>query len=200
MPKKHPFVFLKRGKDAAENVAIVREALAAAGIDPDSLRAQVMVRTNETRLAMSRAWYEASPIGKKNLANFRTPYAEHEFSVGERIMFLRNLNNEYTPRGSKFKVCKVMNGMSGKIAEIFDEDTENPDAPPSQVADTRARKHPRFRRWMHVEPGNVNVLLDSYGKNRIARIPPVTIDKMQGLEADYSVVVLVKVSLQFCKI
>jgi hypothetical protein len=50
----HPFVFLERGKNARENVDIIRKALTAAGIDPDSTRSQIMVHTNETRIEISK--------------------------------------------------------------------------------------------------------------------------------------------------
>lgn len=190
---KHPVVFLQRGSSAAENVRIIRDALRAAGVDPDSGRAQIMVRTNETRVAVARCWYEASEIGQKALASGR-PYDEHEFSVGERVMFLRNANAQYRPRGSMFTSSKFMNGTCGTIAEIFDEILDNEKKlPPRQVRDTRERKQDAsLRRWMRLEPGDLHVLLDNYGKQKITRVPPVTIDKMQGLEADYAVVLLVK--------
>jgi hypothetical protein len=187
---RHPFVFLRRGTTAAENASVIRNALTAAGIDPDSTRAQVMVRTNETRVELSRAWYELGPAG---LAT-GWQYAEHEFAAGGRVMFLRNANREYKPRGgSQFVSSRVMNGTCGTIVDIFDDDSERPEDPPVHVADTRVRRAlPSFRRWLRVSPCDLTVLLDDYGKQKIARVPPVTIDKMQGLEVDYSVVLLVK--------
>lgn len=197
----HPFVFLRRGAGAAEDAAIIRAALDAAGIDPDSARAQIMVRTNHTRAQLARAWYELSPIGRAALAAGRH-YDEREFSVGERVMFLRNSNHEYTPRYSAFKASRVMNGTCATITEIFDEEESAgagddrdspPPPPPDQVTDTRARKRkPLMRRWIRAQPGDLTIPLDSYGRASVTRVPPVTIDKMQGLEADYSVVLLVK--------
>ena len=185
-----PFVFLRRGKDAAENVGIIRAALEKAGVDPDRSgnRAQVMVGTNEERREMSMHWWmcqsrrrreekkdavdaaavkeaaslfgedeaaAAEPAAKKprggdDADGDAREYAEHEFSVGERVMFLRNQKYEYTPRGSKFTVGRVMNGTCGTIAEIFDEPQKGGDEVVI-VHDTRdVKADATARRWMKV--------------------------------------------------
>ena len=43
---------------------------------------------------------------------------------------------------------------------------------------------------MQIQPGDTCVCLDHYGREKIARVPPVTFDKMQGQEAEIAVVVL----------
>jgi hypothetical protein len=188
----HPFVFLRRGNGARENVAIIRAALKAAKIDPDSNSVQVLVHRKDTRVEMARAWYEASPNGAKAAAK-GLRYDEHEFSLGDRVMFLRNNNHKYIPRKSKLTADLFMNGTVGTIKDIFDEDPSAPEAPHVQVSDTRERKRdPAYRRWIRIEPGNLLVLLDRYGKRWMTRVPPVTDKKMHGLEVDWAVLVLLK--------
>lgn len=192
-----PFVFLRRGKDAKETVKVIRDALKAAGIDPDSPLVQVMVHTNEERTRLMKAWYEASPFAAKHA------YVENAFLVGERIMFLENNNSAHKPRDSRLVSDIVMNGTTGIVTKIFDEwpsaSEWEPDNPPrthevQHTADLRTQG--TIRRWIQVktEDDDILVLLDRYGAQNINRIPPVTTAKMEGQEVKYSVVVLLRVS------
>jgi RecA/RadA recombinase len=186
----HPFVFMQRGETALDNALRMRNALAKAGVDPDSPRVHVIVWRNDTRIELARAWYELSVIGQTAMKAGR-PYAEHEFSVGERVMFLRNKNVAFKPGKSKFKTAKIKNGACKTIVEIFDEFGE--DGEVTKVVDTRVPKKKQLaRRWLRLDPGNLTICLDYYGKQNITRIPPATGDKLQGLEAEYCVVLLLR--------
>jgi hypothetical protein len=193
----HPFVFLRRGNNATENVAIIRTALMARGVDPDAPgRSQVMVYLNATRTEIAKAWFDATELGRAATRR----YEEHEFSIGERVMFLRNANVRYRPKKhARTPPCgQIMNGTCAVIREIFDHDFESDTT--VSLSDTRdwhaIHTHRAFwRRWLRAETidgMDLFVPLDSYPRTYITRVPPVTIDKMQGQEADYAVVLLVK--------
>jgi hypothetical protein len=100
----HPFVFVKRGSNAKEDVEIIRRTLEKSGIaDPDSsMDWQVMVDTNEMRFAMAAEWFRTSKVRLlAREANIR--YDDSTLFVGERVMFMKNCNKKYCPQDADEK-------------------------------------------------------------------------------------------------
>jgi ATP-dependent exoDNAse (exonuclease V) alpha subunit len=184
----HPFIFLPRGKTDEETVATIKSALVDANVDPDSHDFQVMLHTNAQRKSVMQAWYTTSKFAKLK------PFAEHDFMVGERVMFLRNSNSAFRPKGSSFTSDIVMNGTTGTIACIFDEKIDDPSAALVDKTYTGDFKMNTTRRWIGILPQCIRVCLDKYGKKNIERVPPVTASKMQGQETDISILILSKVT------
>jgi hypothetical protein len=92
----HPFVFVRRGPRVRDDVAIVRDVLMRCGIDADSsIDWNVCVDTNDLRREFSHVWFETSPVTR----SFAGDYREHDFVVGERVMFTKNVNKAHSFQG-----------------------------------------------------------------------------------------------------
>jgi hypothetical protein len=171
---------------------------------------QIMVADNATRRAFARSWFETGPLWTPGMN-----LDDHGFVVGERVMFTKNANATWKPPGSRCRSAVVMNGTVGQIVDIVDEDptrTErlvSEDGSSSQLVTALVQQRPRttadqkqrpqHRRWIRVRdvrsggaspPATYAVCLDHYGSDNVERIPPATVDKMQGQEADICVLLL----------
>lgn len=190
----HPFVFVRAGRTVQENVMIVRKILQKRGInDPDSEewdRWQIMVHTNDYRREFARRWFESSRFYEMQKKDQRV-YNEHAFYLGEKIMFIKNSNSPYKPRGAMFSSDAIMNGTVGTIAIIFDENPNNPGCIHRKLYYTGDQPSgPGFRRWIGIVPQGLRILLNHYDVRNIERVPPTTVSKNQGQETDIAIVVL----------
>jgi ATP-dependent exoDNAse (exonuclease V) alpha subunit len=183
-----PFVFIHRGSTEQESVEVIRDALRKSGMDPDDEKSdyQIVVHTNDRRKSLGRHWYNASPIHQTI-----PEYREHEFRVGEQVMFLEN-NYGCTLPKSEYNSEPVMNGTIGVIADIFDEDTCAKEKTLKKLTDTAdPQSSPDSIRWIHIAaPVDALICLSVYKKENIVRAQPATVAKMQGGEAKIVVVYL----------
>ena len=215
---RHPFIFLQRGASVADDVTVIRDALIASGVDisgtskaPDW---QIMVADNATRREFGRLWF--SMMHRQNTVPCDTtttmedeeqrtssptaiasPIGVHEFAVGERVMFTRNIDKSWKPQNSKHKSAVVMNGTIGRVTKIIDENpcTLDTSIPTPQRTSTPLPS-PTHRRWLEMDDGDYEVCLSRYGADYMEHIPPATVDKMQGQEADVCVLLIRRPSIR----
>jgi len=197
-----PFVFARRGATSAETVQIIRSLLIRCGAPPDDPASDyhIIVHTNNQLRDLAQCWYAECPVAR-DVPAFR----EHDFRLGERVMFLEN---DYggRPRGSRFKSEPVMNGTVGTLDEISDENAElvegGAEAAAPEVAhmvDTAAAPtYAHNVRWLHLAaPLDLLVSLDRYRREGIIRAQPATGAKMQGQETGVVVVYIDHIDAEF---
>jgi hypothetical protein len=183
-----PFAFVQRGKNAQETVGIIRMALMQCGVHPDAIDSSyyIATHTNDQSDELAVPWYQAGAVAK-----VVPMYRPHEFHINEYVMFLENNYGNYPP-GSAFISNPVMNGTTGRIIDIYDEDvsakkkpTNGAEPPPTKLGKTASTttttppvtriedtaalpSYPMCVRWIHVAlPLDITIALFIYDQSNI---------------------------------